>query len=275
VLCALAILAISSCLVLGQEILGNASVIEMQKLNLGDGVIIDKIRGSTCKFDTSVDGLIQLKAAKVSDAVIQAMLAKAPPPVAPPPGNPAPPVSNDPAAPHPAGIWLLLEANGARGLARMESERTIEVSRGGFIGPFGAGKISVTARLAGTSSPVQLSQAKPEFYVYTGDHYNSDFMVEGPNDLILCAFTVIPKDAKRNADQRAVDVATHGAYGSSHGIDRKAIREFDSQRIADGIYKIVPKENLADGEYAFCPADTANYMVGSRGRFYTFGIHTK
>ena len=50
-----------------EETLNNASVIELQGLNLGDAVIIEKIKTSKCEFDTSITGLKQLKAAKVSD----------------------------------------------------------------------------------------------------------------------------------------------------------------------------------------------------------------
>jgi hypothetical protein len=275
---ALAVVAIPPALAFGDEILNNGSVIEMQKLNLGDGVIIDKIRVSQCNFDTSLDGLKALKAANVSDAVIQAMLAKTAPPPPPPAtgGIPIPANVNDPAAPHPPGIWRWVETNGVKTLSQMDRERTVEISRGGFIGPFGAGKISTTARLTGMSSPAQLSERKPEFYLYIGERDRSDLMVDGPNDLIFCQFTVIPTDAKRNANQRAVDIATYGAYGSSHGIDKKALREFDSRKVGEGIYKIVPKGDLADGEYAFCSAPAASaYLAGTSGRFYTFGIHTK
>ncbi|MGB9105230.1 MAG: hypothetical protein WCC59_10750, partial [Terriglobales bacterium] len=38
-----------------------------------DGIIISKIKTSACDFDTSVDALVRLKEAGVSDSVIQAM----------------------------------------------------------------------------------------------------------------------------------------------------------------------------------------------------------
>jgi cobalamin biosynthesis Co2+ chelatase CbiK len=45
----------------------------MVEAKLPDSVIIAKIRNSKSKFDTSTDGLIKLKQAGVSDAVIQVM----------------------------------------------------------------------------------------------------------------------------------------------------------------------------------------------------------
>lgn len=55
------------------EVLTNEEVIRLTLAKLPDSVILTKIRNSTCKFDVSTDGLIKLKQAGVSDAVIQAM----------------------------------------------------------------------------------------------------------------------------------------------------------------------------------------------------------
>lgn len=256
------------------ETLTDASIIELQGLNLGDAVIIEKIQTSQCNFDTSIDGLKALKAANVSGAVIQAMLAKSSA-IGTAAGNPAPASSNDPSAPHSPGIWILQETKGIMTMTKVDWETPAEISHGGFIGPFGIGKYSTTARFTGMQSSLQLSQSKPEFYLYTGGTSYDDLMVESPNEITLAQFTVIAKDAKRNADERAVDVGTTGAYASSHGIDQKAVRKFDSQQVADGIYKLVPHDDLANGEYGFCSSDTANAYGGLRQKFYTFGIHSK
>lgn len=56
------------------ETLNNASVIQLQALGLGDDVVVEKIRASKCNFDTSADALQKLKDAKVSAAVILAMI---------------------------------------------------------------------------------------------------------------------------------------------------------------------------------------------------------
>jgi S1-C subfamily serine protease len=65
--------------------LSNADVIEMVSIGLGDDVIIEKIQTATAlNFDTSVEGLKELKAGKVSDAVLKVMLS---PHSAPTPGS--------------------------------------------------------------------------------------------------------------------------------------------------------------------------------------------
>ncbi len=57
-----------------QEVLTNQSVIGMVKAGFSESVIIAKIRASERKFDTSTDALLKLKAEKVPDKVIEAML---------------------------------------------------------------------------------------------------------------------------------------------------------------------------------------------------------
>ena len=74
----------------------NQDVIRLVKAKIADDLIVSKINQSKTKFDTSVDGLVALKAAGVSDGVIAAMMnpgAKpaGPAPVAPTPSAPPPP----------------------------------------------------------------------------------------------------------------------------------------------------------------------------------------
>lgn len=57
-----------------QDVLTNDSVIGMVKAGLAENVIIQKIRASPRKFDTSTDGLIKLKAAGVPDKIVEAMI---------------------------------------------------------------------------------------------------------------------------------------------------------------------------------------------------------
>jgi len=57
-------------------VLRNEDVIKMAKAGLEESLILAKIGGSKCQFDTSTDALIQLKQSGVSPAVVRAMLAK-------------------------------------------------------------------------------------------------------------------------------------------------------------------------------------------------------
>ncbi|MGD0009855.1 MAG: hypothetical protein ABSE93_15080 [Terriglobia bacterium] len=52
----------------------NDDIIKLVQVKMPDSVIITKIKSSACTFDTGTDGLVRLKQAGVSDAVLQAML---------------------------------------------------------------------------------------------------------------------------------------------------------------------------------------------------------
>jgi hypothetical protein len=60
-----------------QQALNNDSVIKLVKAGLSDDLIITTINASPGTFDTSANGLIALKRAKVSDKVVAAIVVKA------------------------------------------------------------------------------------------------------------------------------------------------------------------------------------------------------
>ncbi len=87
--------------------LTNADIIDMTGLGLSDDVIIDKIYASPdTAFDTGLPALHTLKAAKVSDAVIRAMI------------NPQAPGNNTAPPPPPAGASTANEAIAAAAAAQ-------------------------------------------------------------------------------------------------------------------------------------------------------------
>jgi hypothetical protein len=60
-----------------QQPLDNSAVIKLAKAGLSDDLIVTTINASPGNYDISADGLIALKAAKVSDKVVAAIVAKA------------------------------------------------------------------------------------------------------------------------------------------------------------------------------------------------------
>jgi hypothetical protein len=69
-------------LLLGQQTLNNDSVINLRKAGFSEDVIISAINRSLGAYDTSVDGLIALKNAGITNKEISAIVAKAYPPTA-------------------------------------------------------------------------------------------------------------------------------------------------------------------------------------------------
>ena len=58
----------------GAVVLQNQDIIKMVKAGLDEAIIVAKIGGSKCQFDTSTDALIQLKGSGVSAPVLKAMV---------------------------------------------------------------------------------------------------------------------------------------------------------------------------------------------------------
>lgn len=74
----LGILVLALCpLAFAQQPLNNDAVIKLTRAGLSDDLIITTINANAGAFDTSTDGLIALKKAKVSDKVVSAIVLKA------------------------------------------------------------------------------------------------------------------------------------------------------------------------------------------------------
>src|ERR1039457_7002176 len=54
----------------------NAEVLKLLRAAMPESVVLDKIRATTDKFDTSVDALVALKQAGANDAELSAVLAQ-------------------------------------------------------------------------------------------------------------------------------------------------------------------------------------------------------
>src|SRR5580704_8694949 len=158
----------------------NPDVIDMVGLGLSDDVIIAKIRaasaGGTLQFDTSVNGLKELKAAKVSDEVIKVMINPAPP--AAPVVVASTPISNDPNLPPPeVGVYW----KNANAFILIEGQAISQAKVGGKAGSmftYGMRNEHWDAYLNGPQSKNVINDRQPVFYLYVPDGASaSDFVL--------------------------------------------------------------------------------------------------
>jgi hypothetical protein len=270
------------------EILNNASIIELQQLDLGDGVILAKIKTSKCNFDVNPSDLKLLKEAKVSGAVIEAMIiattpATPPPPLPVTPGTPTSTVVvgevkqlpvgdiNDPNTYHDSGVWFYEEIGGAKKMTQLSTE-AYDISHM-FI-PFGGGISGSAAVLPGVAAKTQSSSRRPIFYMYFGEgrQNNMDMMATlTPDQLPLTHLKVTDNKKKQ---ERTVSIGSGGAFGGHDGIPMKERRSVDWSKVGPGIYKVTPQQDLDDGEYAFFYSHS-QVQEGAAGRVYCFGVHLK
>jgi hypothetical protein len=173
----LSVCALAASMCLGQEAvkkMTNEDITAMVSLGLTDEVIIDKIHAAgATDFDTSVTGLTALKQAKVSDAVIRAMINPHPPAANPAtsavqtaPANTNP---DDPASPHDPGIYMYAQGKNGVHLVLLEPTVYSQGKSGGVFKSamtYGIAKIKWKAVVRGAHANVRSSDNKMAFYFY-------------------------------------------------------------------------------------------------------------
>jgi hypothetical protein len=218
----------------------NQDVIEMAGLGLSDDVIIAKIRaasaGATLQFDTSVRGLKELKAAKVSDDVIKVMINPAPP--AGPIVVAATPMTNDPNLPPPeVGVYW---KNGSA-FARIEGQVISQAKVGGKAGSmftYGMRNEHWDAYLDGPQSKNAVREHQPLFYLYVPDGGSAG------------DFTLIILEKKGN--RREFQIGSFGGItGGKSGVKRDKEIAFTAEHVGIRTYRLKLAADMRPGEYAF------------------------
>ncbi len=248
----------------------NKDVIDLVGLGLPDDVIIDKIQtANATDFDTSVAGLKALKAAKVSNDVIRAMInphgaaaaanpapatvepAEAPAPAEPEVSAPPPPMAGG--LPKEVGVYVVVKNK----LKEMEPE-LVGWQTGGVlktIGTLGLDKGHVNGKVANPKSPLQISSP-------------AVFVIKTPEGTSATEYQLLHLDVKEN--RREFRAMTGGVIHASGGAERNAT-PFDPHKVGDRVWRI-DLTNLPKGEYGFLPPGVSSASISSSGKIYSFGI---
>ena len=235
----------------------NKDVIDMTAVGLSDDVIISKIRsaaaGGTLQFDTNVDALKELKAAKVSDEVIKVMINPAPP-AAPVVVAAASPISNDPNLPPPeVGVYW----KNANAFERIEGQAISQAKVGGKAGSmftYGLRNEHWDAYLNGPKSKNVIQDRLPVFYIYVPDGASS-------SDFVLISL-------EKKGDRREFQIGSFGGItGGKSGVKRDKEVAFTAEHAGIRTYKIKLNAAMQPGEYAFFmgTGQQANMAGGSMG----------
>jgi hypothetical protein len=215
-------------------------VIDMVGLGLSDDVIIAKIRaaaaGGTLQFDTSVDSLKELKAAKVSDEVIKVMINPAPP--AAPVVVAATPISNDPTLPPPeVGVYW----KNSNAFVLLEGQAISQAKVGGKAGSmftYGMRNEHWDAYLNGPQSKNIINDRQPVFYLYVPDGASS-------SDFVLIIL-------EKKGNRREFQIGSFGGItGGKSGVKRDKEVAFTAEHAGIRTYKIKLDAAMKPGEYAF------------------------
>jgi hypothetical protein len=253
--------------------LSNDDVVQMVKGGFDESTTISAIEAADTNFDTSVQALMALKAAGVSEKVISAMLAatkkkaEAAKASAPAPAAPAAAPAANPDVPEDVGVYVKLKGS----LAEVYAE-IVDWKSGGV------GKSMLTMHM--TKGHVNAVVKGPKSKLQLGEPM--EFVIKCQEGVTPSEYLLLKLDEK--GDRREFRAVTGGVYHSSGGAEKNAIK-FDFQKIAPRTYKIV-LTGLKKGEYGFLPpgggsvgavgggASGQTVQGGSMqsGKVYTFGV---
>ena len=216
VVCGALVCVLAATLCLGQQLskkMSNQDVIEMVSFGLSDDVVLDKIHGAEAtNFDTSIDALKALKAAKVSDAVIRAMIN----PHLAPAVSAAPvvaPAASDSGIPEDAGVYVLLKGK----LTEMEPE---------VVGWQTGGVMKSIATQGLTKGHTNGKVMKPKSAVQAPNPL--EFIIKTPEGTSATEYQLLKLDEKGN--RREFRATTGGIIHASGGAEKNAL-EFTPEKI--------------------------------------------
>jgi len=252
--------------------LSNDDVVQMVKGGFDETTTIAAIDAADTNFDTSVQALMALKAAGVSEKIIASMLAatkkkieaaKAVPAASAPTAAPA--AAANPDVPDDVGLYTKVKGALVEVYSEIVDWKSGGVAKSMFIGTKG----HINAVVKGPKSKLQIGMPV-------------EFVIKCTEGVTPAEYLFLKLDEKN--DRREFRAVTGGFYHSSSGTDKNAIK-FDFQKIAPRTYKVI-LTGLKKGEYGFLPpgggsvggvgggASGGQIQGGSMqsGKLYTFGV---
>jgi hypothetical protein len=280
-------------------------VLTMSQIGLSDDIVIARIHQHNKPIDLSTDDLVRLKQAKISDAVIRALIDPAATPApattivvqtpgirgvekdnpsgaTPGAGQNAVGDPNDPLAPHDSGIYIYTtDRSGKPKMVILERTAYQGAKTGGIFTSamtYGIAKVKTTAVIPGKRAMLRIDTTRPVFYFYFDDKAAglgtaSPFgNVSNPNQFALLHLK-IEKSA------RTTEIGEFSVWGGSSGSNEKSMVAFKSERLRPGLYKITLADDLKGGEYCFIASTgvTTAYVAGATTAhdIFDFGVDSQ
>jgi hypothetical protein len=224
--------------------LANGDIIKLSKLQLGDEVILAKIKqAKSVAFDLSTDGLIQLKQAAVSGKVISAMLERS-------------------TAKQPAVTAGALQNNaGGNNEGRQEVRLVVGDDEVGL--PSNRGDLSATGMwpvvftfldYPGRSARIRIQNVRPTLLVQS-EHDPKSYYYLARLDV---------NDEEDNNRSLKIEQKASGFSATTRVVPAGRWHvEYDATEATPGVWSITPRQDLTPGEYG---------VVVPGGVLYEFGI---
>jgi hypothetical protein len=246
-------------------------VIKLSKAGLSDDTIIEQIRTKRQPFELSTDQLLQLKAAKVSERVIQVMInpdfnsaptgaaAGAKPAVQSTASSQSPSpasVKTEPQNPLPTeiGVYAKVKGTWIEVLPEVVNWKTGGVAKS--VASVGIVKGDVNGHVNGAGSLNRLTAPV-------------EFLIVVPEGVAITEYQLLR--LHEHSGSREFRTVTGGVLHVSGGATRD-LMSFDSKKIAPRTYEVSLAPST--GQYGFLPpgAIMAANAAASAGKVYSFGI---
>jgi len=253
-ICLAALLCCGASLGLSQnKVFTNDDVLKMVKAGFKEETIIEAIHANEPRYDTSVEALVTLKNAGVSERVISTMLAAARA------GASAPKIDGEGGtAPGEIGVYALKDGR----YVELASEAVDWRSK--FFNPTttvgNLTKNRLTAQLKSPQSPLHLSGAV-------------ELLIVCPEGVSATQYHFLRAEPNKDKREFRVDfqVLNNGVLLALGGNGKSAV-QFEAEKVGVGKFRILIRE-LGKGEYAFLPPGTvAHPGTSSVDKMYTFGL---
>jgi hypothetical protein len=222
--------------------LTNQDIIAMVSAGISEDVILAKIRTTSAagngatNFDTSVEGLKTLKAAKVPDAIVKAMID--PTPAASTAVNLSGPATLGPNLPPPeVGVYWKDGSNFVLIPGQAISQSKVG-GKAANVFTYGIKQQHWDAFVNGKTSNNRVRELRPTFYLYVPDGASAA-------DYVLLKLN-------RKGDRREFQIGRFGGLvGGSSGVDRDKEVPFKFDHVGVRIYRVSLSSDLKPGEYGF------------------------
>lgn len=237
-----------------KEVVTNKTVLKMVRAELGDELIIKKIKTSKTDFDLSTDAIIELKEAGVSEKVIEAMM------------------GDDSEGPKPQQTQKLLAPQVPQNTYSGNVGNDYYVLIDGKLVEITPSKAFVAVSMKQSVKrliPFFFSTRANDKWVYVKGE-KADFRINSTLPIfytrvkpILVELFKLDYHPKKN-----IRYAIFTGSVTSTELNTKNNIDFDYEKSKNGFYKIVPKEPLSAGEYAISDQNSV-----TQGIICAFGIN--
>jgi len=234
-------------------------VIKLAKAGLSEDIIVQQIERKGQAFDLSSDQIIELKAAHVSDRVVEVMLdpekadapASAPPtPFARAEAPPPTPSAPEAAAPTEVGVYARKQDRWVEVAPEIVYWKTAGALK--TIATAGIRHGDVNGHVPGPASHTSFA-APPEF------------LLVAPEGVALAEYRLLR--LRRGKEDREFRTVTGGLLHSQSGEFRDMLT-FDGKKVASRVYEVSFPNTAGPGEYGLLPPGSTN---GS-GKIYSFRV---